>query len=202
MRKALLCLVLIVASIPLTGQQSAPGAAAKSPSTAPAKKAESAAKLPGNAPTREDILKLFDLMQISKTMDAIVNAAKQQSIETAVQMIHEKIPNPTAEQKKQFEETVNEILGQALGPKAIQEMLEATIPVYQRHLTRTDLQAMTVFYSSPVGQKLLREQPAMVQESLQAASGIQQRIARTVFQKIDQQVEQMVQAEKQHAKQP
>jgi len=141
-------------------------------------------------------------MQISKTMDAIVNAAKQQSIETAVQMIHEKIPNPTAEQKKQFEETVNEILGQALGPKAIQEMLEATIPVYQRHLTRTDLQAMTVFYSSPVGQKLLREQPAMVQESMQAASGIQQRIARTVFQKIDQQVEQMVQAEKQHAKQP
>jgi len=97
---------------------------------------------------------------------------------------------------------VNEILGQALGPKAIQEMLEATIPVYQRHLTRTDLQAMTVFYSSPVGQKLLREQPAMVQESMQAASGIQQRIARTVFQKIDQQVEQMVQAEKQHAKQP
>jgi len=51
MRKALFYLLLIVASIPLTGQQSAPGAAAKSPGTAPANKTASAAKLPGTAPT-------------------------------------------------------------------------------------------------------------------------------------------------------
>lgn len=197
MRRAALLLALLSIT-PCIGQQSPAGPSGKRPAATPAKKTAAA---PG-APSREEILKLFQLMQISKTMDAVVNAAKEQGVETAVQMIHERIPNPTTEQKKQFEEKVNEILSQALGPSAIQEMLEATVPVYQRHLTRADLQAMTAFYSSPIGQKLLREQPAMVRESMLAASGIQQRIARTVFQKIDEQVEEMVQAEKEHTKQP
>src|SRR4029077_17344951 len=108
----------------------------------------------------------------------------------------------TPEQKKQFQEMLDEVMHQALGPAAINEMLEATVPVYQRHLTKTDLEAMVAFYASPVGQKILHEQPAMVQESMEASAGIQQRIARSMFQKIDERMEKMVEAEKEHARKP
>ncbi len=46
------------------------------------------------------------------------------------------------------------------------------IPIYQRHLTKTDLDAVISFYASPVGQKLLKEQPAMMAESMQAGQNI------------------------------
>ena len=49
-------------------------------------------------------------------------------------------------------------------------MLDDMVPVYQRHLTKSDVAAMSAFYSSPTGQKLLREMPAMTAESMQAAS--------------------------------
>jgi hypothetical protein len=49
-------------------------------------------------------------------------------------------------------------------------MLDDTIPIYQQHLTKSDVDAMTRFYSSATGQKLLREQPAIARESMQAVS--------------------------------
>lgn len=198
MRRAMLLITLAMMAAIATAQQKTPGAAVKA-RTAPAKKTAQA--IPAGAPTRDEILKLFDLLQISKTMEIEIQAARQQSMEAAEQMVQERAPDATAEQKKQFQAMIDEVMGQALGPAAIKEMLAATIPVYQRHLSRADLKAMVDFYSSPVGRKILREQPAMVQESMQAASTIQQRIARRVFQKIDQRMEEIVQSEKEHEKQ-
>jgi uncharacterized protein len=187
-------LLVLLAVSPAFAQQTVAEAAAQSRAAAEARKAAAA------PPTREDVLKLFDLLQITKTMDAVINATKQQSMEIAEQMIRERMPNITAEQKKQFTGMVDDVMRQSLGAEAIQEMLAATIPVYQRHLTKSDLDAMVAFYSSPVGQKILHEQPAMVQESMVASAGIQQRIARSMFQKIDERVAKMAEAE--NAKKP
>lgn len=192
MKKVTVILTLMLAALPVFAQQSgAPAAQTQSKQTA---------ALPADAPSREEVLKLFEMLEIRKTMDAVFKAAKQQSREIAEQMIQEKIPETTPEQRKQFEQVLDEVFADAMGPKLMDEMLEETVPVYQRHLTKSDLQAMMAFYSSPVGQKLLREQPAMVQESMQAAAGIQQRIARSIFLKIDQRLEQMMESEKEQKK--
>jgi hypothetical protein len=42
----------------------------------------------------------------------------------------------------------------------------------------------------------------MIQESMEASAGIQQRIARSMFQKIDERMEKMAEAEKEHARKP
>lgn len=195
-------LLILLASSCALGQQSLAEAAAQNRAAQSKKSAATTPGLPADAPTREDVLKLFDLLQISKTMDAVISATKQQSMEIAEQMIQEKMPDATPELKKQFQEMLEEVMHQSLGPAVINEMLEATIPVYQRHLTKADLDAMVAFYASPVGQKILHEQPAMVQESMEASSGIQQRVARAMFQKIDERMEKMAEAEKAHAKKP
>jgi len=51
----------------------------------------------------------------------------------------------------------------------IDEMLNDMIPVYQRHFTKSDIDALITFYSSPAGQKFLREMPAVTVETMQAA---------------------------------
>ncbi|HEY2498218.1 MAG TPA: DUF2059 domain-containing protein [Candidatus Angelobacter sp.] len=197
MSKAFFKLLLIALCVlPCFAQQSSTKAATKSRPASQGKKASSAPVAAADAPTREDVLKLFNLLQVAKTMDAVVSTTKQQSMEVAQQMIQEKIPQASAAQKKELREKIEGIMGQALGPDAIKQMLEATIPVYQHHLTKADLQAMVAFYTSPVGQKILHEQPAMVQESMEASEGIQQRIARAMFQKIDEQIEKMADAPK------
>jgi hypothetical protein len=189
-------LLVLLAVFPAFAQQTVAEAAAQSRAAVDARKAAAA------PPTREEVLKLFDLLQITKTMDAVINATKQQSMEIAEQMIRERMPNITPEQKKQFTGMVDEVMREALGTAAINEMLAATIPVYQHHLTKADLDAMVAFYSSPVGQKILHEQPAMVQESMVASAGIQQRIARSMFQKIDERVAKMAEADKEKGKKP
>jgi uncharacterized protein len=196
MLRVLSFLLIVLAVSPAFAQQTVAEAAAQSRAAADARKAAAA------PPTREDVLKLFDLLQITKTMDAILNATKQQSMELAEQMIGARMPDATADEKKQFREMVDDVMRQALGKEAINEMLEATIPVYQHHLTKSDLDAMVAFYSSPIGQKILHEQPAMVQESMEASAGIQQRIARSMFQKIDERVAKMAEADKERARKP
>jgi hypothetical protein len=195
LRMSSLLLVLLAVS-PAFAQQTVAEAAAQNRAAAEAK------RIAAEPPTREDVLKLFELLQITKTMDAVINATKQQSMEIAEQMIRDRIPDATPEQKKQFMGMMEDVMRESLGTAAINEMLAATIPVYQHHLTKSDLDAMMAFYSSPVGQKILHEQPAMVQESMEASTGIQQRIARAMFQKISERVAKMADAEKEQTKKP
>jgi hypothetical protein len=46
------------------------------------------------------------------------------------------------------------------------------IPAYQKHFTKSDLEAMNTFYPSAVGQKVLQQLPAVTQEGSQAAMPI------------------------------
>lgn len=52
------------------------------------------------------------------------------------------------------------------------ELVQAIIPSYQKHFTKGEIEAMNAFYSSPVGQKVLEELPAVMQEGSQAAMPI------------------------------
>jgi len=201
MRKSIALFIVLLAAVPVLAQQGVAEAAKQTKRNAQ-KKTGATKALPADAPTRQEVLKLFDMLQISKTMEMAIQAAKQQSNEMAEELIEEKAPTATPEQKQQIRQMVTEEMTQALGPQAIREMMEATVPVYQRHLSKSDLQAMMAFYSSPVGQKVLREQPAMMQESMKAAAGIQERIARGVFLKIDERMEEMMHSDKQPPKQP
>jgi hypothetical protein len=51
----------------------------------------------------------------------------------------------------------------------LDEMVDAMVPAYQKHFTHGDIEAMNAFYSSPLGQKVLEELPAVTQEGIQAA---------------------------------
>jgi hypothetical protein len=116
--------------------------------------------------TREDILHLFEVMQVHQQMRSIMQLMLEQQDKIFGEMIKKRDPGMTdaqiAKSKVHAKDFVNSF--------PVDEMLRDMIPVYQKHLSKRDVDAMIVFYASPTGQKLLREQPAMSAESMVAVS--------------------------------
>ena len=46
------------------------------------------------------------------------------------------------------------------------EMINLIVPVYEKYLTKDDLQAAIDFYKSPAGEKLLKAQPKIMKDSI------------------------------------
>lgn len=48
------------------------------------------------------------------------------------------------------------------------ELMELIIPIYERNFTEEEIEGLIAFYKSPLGQKLVKEQPIILQESMRA----------------------------------
>jgi hypothetical protein len=120
----------------------------------------------GDVPAaKEDIQKLFEVMQIHQQMRQVMDAMiKQQST-----MIHETLrkryPQTSAEKIAQ----ADRLIADTMKDMPMDAMLDDMIPIYQRHFSKTDIDAMSTFYASPTGQKMMREMPALTSESMQAS---------------------------------
>jgi hypothetical protein len=156
MRKAVFLLVLMAAAAPLYAQQSVAEAAAQA-------KAKSEG-LAADAPTRDQVMKLLDLLQIRKSMSLMMDGMKQAMKQGAEEAFRERVPNPTPKQL----EALNGMVDDMMADMPLDEMIEAMVPIYRRHLSKSDVDEVIRFYSSTVGKKLLREQPQMIQEGMQA----------------------------------
>ena len=99
----------------------------------------------------------------------------------------EKVPNPSPEQLKSLHAIVDDVFGEI----SLEDIIKDVVPVYQRHLTKTDVSALVTFYSSPVGQKVLREQSAMVRESMEATAAGQQRKMESLMARLELRVQQL-----------
>jgi uncharacterized protein len=58
---------------------------------------------------------------------------------------------------------------------------DAMVPIYARAFTMEDIQEMTKFYESPVGQKMVKQLPKVTQESQDAGVKIEQNAAMSVL---------------------
>lgn len=183
MRKGVFLLVLMAVAAPVYAQQSVAEAAAQA-------KAKSEG-LAADSPTHEQIMKLVDLLQIRRNMALMMDGMKQAMKQGAEQAFRERIPNPTPKQL----EALNGMVDDMMADMPLDEMVEAMVPIYRRHLSRTDVDEIIRFYSSAVGQKLLREQPQMIQEGMQAGAEIQQKRMDQMLAKIRARTEKMAEEE-------
>lgn len=114
--------------------------------------------------TKEDIEKLFTTLHLPEMMQNVMTASMQQSKQIVHDTIKKKEPELTEEQLKRLDVLMDDFAKKL----DLSGMLDDMIPVYQRHLTKQDVSAMLAFYDTPTGQKILREQPAMMAEAMQA----------------------------------
>ena len=119
-----------------------------------------------DAPTRADIRRLFDVMQIREQMQSSRDMMVQQMRQITRGAITKRHPETTVLDFAKMDEIADSVLK----AMPVDAMLEDVIPIYQKHLTKADIDAMIAFFGTPTGQKLMREQPQMAAESMQAAS--------------------------------
>jgi len=67
-----------------------------------------------------------------------------------------------------------------------EDLVNMVIPVYDRNFTAEEIEGMIVFYSSPLGQKVLAKLPVVMKESMQIGQAWGQELAKKVFQKLQQ----------------
>ena len=140
---------------------------------------------PADAPAdKEDVQKLFATLHLSEMMQNVMTASMQQQKQITREALKKKMPSMTDEDFKRMDTFIDEF---AKGID-LNGMLDDMIPVYQRHLTKKDVTAMLAFYNTPTGQKLLREQPAMMSEGMQAMQPRMQKMMSDLMDKVEQMV--------------
>lgn len=154
---------------------------------------------PSDAPaSKEDIEKYLDVMHARDMMKTMMDAMTKQ----LHQMTHEQLkkqPNlpPDAEAR------MDKMMDDMLKDFPIEDVLQVMIPVYQKHLTKGDVQVLTAFYSGPTGQKVLKEMPAITAEAMQASAGIIQKMMTQAQERVQSEIAQMQkQTEGDSTKQP
>jgi hypothetical protein len=126
---------------------------------------QSAADAPA---TKEDVEKYLKVMH-SREMIAQMLEAMSKPMH---QMIHEQYMKDKDRLPADFEARMDKMMYDAMKGFPWDEMLESMVPVYQKHLTKGDIDAIVAFYSAPTGQKLLREMPAMMAEAMESMTPI------------------------------
>jgi len=78
--------------------------------------------------------------------------------------IKKKRPDVTAEELARLDRESEDVIKNF----PMDAMLSDMIPVYQRHFTKSEIDGLIAFYSSPVGQKFLHEMPTVTAETMRA----------------------------------
>src|SRR5260370_30337302 len=133
--KRFLCLVVILSfSIPSFAQQSVS-------SDSPA--------------TKEDVERLFTTLHLRDQIQRMMDLSTKQSKQMAVDALKKKLPDISQKDLDQ----INAMIDHVLKDMDVNGMLDDMVPVYQRHLTTSDVAAMDSFYETHTCQKRLRENP-------------------------------------------
>jgi uncharacterized protein len=136
--------------------------------------------------SKADIDRYYQAMHVREIVKSMMDSWSKQMR----QMMHDqlqKAPNlpPDAEEK------MNKMYDDMLKNMPLEDLLDAMEPVYQKHFTKGDIDSLIAFYSSPVGQKMLAEMPAITQEAMQASSGVIEKYTDQTMQQVQNQIAQM-----------
>jgi len=135
-----------------------------------------------DAATKEQIQKLFDVMQIREQSHRMMDSVEKQMQAMSTQTIKMRYPQITAAELAK----ANRITEESLKQVPMDAILDDMIPIYQKHLSQADVDAMIVFYSSPTGKKLMQEMPAITQEAMAMSYQHMQKQIDDVLRRVDE----------------
>jgi hypothetical protein len=116
-------------------------------------------------PTTTQVLKFMEVMQVRQRIQSAVQAEQEQTETVVHNMFHKALPYATPAEKAEFEEIVASELKGMFSDYPLEDVLRDMVPVYQSHFSESDLERILAFYSSPIGQKVLKEMPAITEEA-------------------------------------
>lgn len=119
---------------------------------------------PADAPaTQADVEKYLDVMHSREMANQMIEAMAK----PMQQMLHEQYLRHQDLLPPDYETKLNKMVQDMLKEMPWEEMMQAMVPAYQKHFTKGDMDALIAFYSTPTGQKILREMPGLMADSMQ-----------------------------------
>jgi hypothetical protein len=113
--------------------------------------------------TKADVDRYLDAVHSHEMMDQMVVAMSK----PIQKMLHEQYEKNKDKLPADFEARTSKEMEDMLKDIPWEDMLQAMVPAYQKHFTKGDMDALTAFYSSPAGQKVLREMPGLMADSME-----------------------------------
>jgi len=172
MRKLSAILILLSASSLMTAAQTSPAG--------------------GSTPSAEEVMRFLEILRVKPQLTLYFDGVAKKAKLGAEEGFKRKKPDATPAQLTEVDNFAEKLFQNM----PIDEMVDAMVPIYQKHLTREDMDAILAFYSSPVGLKLQREQPAMMQEGMKVGGEIGRRRLESMMQQMDDFIAKMAQEQK------
>jgi hypothetical protein len=139
--------------------------------------------------TKEDVQRYLEVMQSREMMTKMIDAM----MKPMHQMMHEQYEKDKDKLPADFEARMNKVLDNYMKNFPWDDVLQAMVPVYQKHFTKGDINHLVAFYSSATGQKVLRELPAISAEAMQSMMPILRQKMDVMTKDVQQQVAEMIQ---------
>lgn len=146
------------------------------------------AQTPADAPaSKADVENYLQAVHSHEMMKQMVEAMAK----PMHQMAHEQCAKDKDRLPADCEARMNKVMDDMMKQMPWDEMMDAMIPAYEKHFTKGDMDALTAFYSAPTGQKILRELPAILSESMETMMPIMRRSVDHMTEGVQEQVAQM-----------
>jgi uncharacterized protein len=143
---------------------------------------------PADAPaTKEDMQRYLEITHTKESLKQVVDLMAKTIRET----VHDQVSKQRASLPPDAEERMTKDMDEMLKSMPLDDMLQAIIPVYQKHWTKGDVDNIVAFYSTPTGQKLLTEMPQTMTEAMQALRPIMEKQMEGLRQRVEQEVAQL-----------
>jgi len=147
------------------------GAQGASPQQPPAGQSEAAAVVPPDQQaTPDQIRKFFEVARLRRQMQMMMGMLPQmvtQAYRVEMRSIRKGLPpgrQLTPQQNAALDKVLQDYMQKAMALYSVDQMMDDAIPIYQRHISRADADALIAFYSSPAGQHILDAQPVIMRE--------------------------------------
>jgi uncharacterized protein len=147
--------------------------------------------------SKEDVERYLETVHSHEMIQKMIDAMSQ----PMHQMIHDQYIKYKDVLPADYETNANQMMDQMMKEMPFDEMIQAMIPAYQKHFTKGDMDALVAFYSTPTGQKILREMPAILAESMGVMMPLLQQRVEAMTDRIHQQIEEMVKRSQSKAEQ-
>lgn len=131
--------------------------------------------LPAGAPSKEQVLKLFEVRHMRKNLLLFTRTVREQNKAVVAE---------TIESHGMDSREAVKAVGENNDEQALEHTVEVTAMVYQRYYTSAEVETMTNFYLSAAGQKLMAAAPEIMAETVKAMAPMQRKVAEMVLQSL------------------
>jgi hypothetical protein len=148
-------------------------------------------------PSKEQLNKLFELMNVRDQLASITKmmpALMQQQMQAQMEQMkkdHPEMASMSDEQEQETTKVMNKFMTRVFDVYNADEMIEDMSAIYQRHLSRSDVDGLIAFYSSPAGQHMIAMVPVIMQEYMPLVMHRMQDRMKPLIDEMGKEVEQI-----------